>query len=66
MEAANGDMERNPSQGQPARPVTAKEHVHSANNRDQMDEARPHDVILKRMPQVEVGQMVYKPDCTRR
>jgi hypothetical protein len=61
VEAAQDDMECDPSKREPARPVAAAEHIHPTDNRYQIDERNPNDVVLKRMLRLELDEVKSEP-----
>jgi len=62
VSSAQDDMKCDPNEQKPARPAAAAEHKHSAKNREKPNEANPDNVILKRMPCLELGEMVSNSD----
>src|SRR5258706_9489905 len=60
VKRAEDDVECDPSEEQPARPVVATEHKHSAKNSEQPYGGGPENLIWKRMQGLELGDMVCK------
>ena len=63
MEHAQDHVKRDPGERQPARPIVAAEHESSTENRQEPDELDPDAVELKRISDVEIGDVVDKADC---
>ena len=60
MKGAEDDVERDPSEEQPARPVVTTEHKHSAENGEQPHAGAPDNFVWKWMQSLELGEVVCK------
>lgn len=60
MKGAEDDMERDPGEEQPARPVVTTEHKRSTEYGEQPHAAAPDNFVWKRTQGLELGDVIYK------
>jgi len=61
MQGTDDDVKADPNNEKPACPIATEEHKHSANHRENSDEADPKQSRFKRMEQVVPKR--DDPDC---
>jgi hypothetical protein len=64
MKGAEDDVVYHPNKQEPARPIAAPEHKHSAKNREEAHEANPDHIVLKRTACLELCGVVCQSDDT--
>ena len=62
MERAQDDMETNPRDGGPTRPVVAAKHIYSAHDRKYRNEFDPYEVVWERMPRLKLDRVINDPN----
>jgi hypothetical protein len=65
IQEAYGDMEGDPGQREPARPVVTAEHEHAADNRNGPHERNPNEFERKGVRRLEVGCVEGEAGYTR-
>lgn len=62
---AQRDMEPDPGKRKPPRPIVASEQIYPTDNRHQVDESHPNDVVLKRALRFEIDEVKSECEYTR-
>jgi len=62
MESAQDDMEGDPGNGQPARPVGGAENIYAGDERQQTDQRSPHAIVVKWILRLKLTKVIDKPE----